>query len=78
MYAYIKFHQHLTRGIVYNRIMAGFLTCSPMIGRLPKNPKILSGNKICRGCRTYSYGYSSGFTPDSLLLTAGGSQTVTP
>ena len=49
-----------------------------MIGRLPKDPKILSGNKICRGFRTYSYGYSSGLAPDSLLLTVSGSQTVTP
>jgi len=33
-----------------------------------------SGNKICRGFRTYSYGYSSGLSPDSLLLTVSGSK----
>jgi hypothetical protein len=32
---YLSVYQHLTRGIAY-RMMAGFLTCSPMIGRLPE------------------------------------------
>jgi len=35
---------------------------------------LTSGNKICRGFRTYSYGYSSGLSPDSLLLTVSGSK----
>ena len=32
---YLLVYQHLTRGIAY-KTMAGFLTCSPMIGRLPE------------------------------------------
>ena len=47
--------------------MAGFLTCSPK--HLP-TPQRSSGYRPLGHQRTYSYGYSSGLAPDSLLLTA--------
>ncbi len=37
--------------------------------RLPGRHLPVANKKDCRGYRTYSYGYSSGLAPDSLLLT---------
>ncbi|OAV72526.1 hypothetical protein Barb6_01049 [Bacteroidales bacterium Barb6] len=57
--------------------MAGFLARSPFIGRLPKARGRASVATRCAGVyRTYSYGYSSGLSPDSLLLTSSGQKTL--
>jgi hypothetical protein len=53
--------------------MAGFLACSSQLAAFPGIGSALllaspSGYKEAGIYRTYSYGYSSGFSPDSLLL----------
>ena len=58
--------------------MAGFPTRSSFY-RQPSQFQRISGNEVIpKDVRTYGYGYSSGFTPDSLLLTGREHGTVTP
>lgn len=54
---------------------AGLLTCSPF-GAFPSVSD--SGQDSQGYNRTYSYGYSSGFTPDSLLLDCAETTPSTP
>jgi hypothetical protein len=54
--------------------MAGFLACPFRSAAFPRESTIVYSSpsvamKNAGVYRTYSYGYSSGFSPDSLLLT---------
>jgi hypothetical protein len=54
--------------------MAGFLACPSRPAAFPREPAIVYSSlsvamKNAGVYRTYSYGYSSGLSPDSLLLT---------